>query len=525
MDTTLLTGATLADGTGRPLRLADVLLTGDRITAVEEPGVLPRDRPVRDLEGLVLAPGFIDTHSHADNAPLLADDDTTKVRQGITTEVVGNCGFSLAPRSRDHGAELDAFTRRLFPPIEFTWSTFGELTAALDDAGYVTHHCPLVGHGTLRIAATGMTDAAPDEHDLRRMRHALEEAMHAGAFGLSSGLVYPPAVFSETAELLLLAEVLGGHGLYATHMRDEGAGLPDSLDEALRIGAIAGRTHVSHLKAAGDANWGSMPRALAVLRHARERGATVTQDVYPYTASSTMLTSTLPSAYLAGGAHDVLHRLYEDRDRLTEILGDELPGREPDRILIAGTASHRHEGRTLREIAEATDTGPVDALLNLLITEELQATMVLFSMHEDDLLTALGDENTMIGSDGLPPGSGGKPHPRLFGTFPRLLSRYTRGGLHEDTGTPAPLDLPEAIRRVTSLPAATFRIPARGVVAPGHIADLVAFDPAAVADVGNYRDPVHSPHGIAWVCLAGRTVMHHGQYIGGRHGRRLSPTV
>ena len=193
-DDLLLTGAEIADGTGAPLRPGDVLIEHGRVRAVEPPGTLPRDRPARDLAGLVLAPGFIDVHSHADNAPLLAEDDTTKIRQGVTTEVVGNCGFSLAPRTSAHAETLASFLRRLFPPIEFRWSDFAELFAALDHAGHVTNYCPLVGHGTLRIAALGMSDETADPAAMRVMRDALEEGMGAGAFGLSSGLIYPPAI-------------------------------------------------------------------------------------------------------------------------------------------------------------------------------------------------------------------------------------------------------------------------------------------------------------------------------------------
>ncbi|GAA4833550.1 amidohydrolase family protein [Saccharopolyspora rosea] len=510
----LLTGATVVDGTGAAPRPADVLLDGDRITAVEPPGTLPTDAPHRDLTGLVLAPGFIDVHSHADNAPLLDEHDTTKIRQGVTTEVVGNCGFSLAPRSHPHADTLRTFLSRLFPPVPFTWTGFHDLFAATDAAGHVTNHCPLIGHGTLRIAAMGMTDAAPDDTALRTMRTALEEGMNAGAFGLSTGLIYPPAVFSTTDELIALARTLGGDALYATHMRDEGDTLLDAIDEALRIGATAGRTHLSHLKTTEPRNWGNMRHALDEIHRARDHQP-LTQDVYPYTASSTMLTATLPRDYLTGDADDVLARLTSTpgRDRLATALADT----RWDSILIATTASHRHEGRTIADIAETTGTEPVDALVDVLVTERLRATMIHFSMHEDDLELALSDPATMIGSDGLPPGTGGKPHPRLTGTFPRVLARYTR-----ERGT---LTLPEAVHRMTDLPARTFRIPERGRIAPGLIADLVAFDPDTVTDVGDYHDPLRPPRGIPWVCQAGHTVVADGTYLGTRRGTRLTPTT
>ena len=512
-DTVLLTGALLADGTGAPLRPADVLVEQGRITAVEAPGALPRDTGVRDLTGLVLAPGFIDVHSHADNAPLLTEHDTTKIHQGVTTEIVGNCGFSLAPCSTTQAGTLGTFLQRLFPPVEIGWTGFHDLFARTDDAGYVTNYCPLVGHGTLRIAATGMSDAAPDDEALRTMRTALEEGMTAGAFGLSSGLIYPPAVFSTTRELVHLAQVLGGDGLYATHMRDEGTALLEAIEEALHIGATAGRTHVSHLKAAGSENWGKVRPALARISDAREAGHTVAQDVYPYTASSTMLTATLPNHFLADEADAIVERLRSASGRAELAAANQ--DRDWTKILIATTASHRHEGRTLAELAADQDVPPVDALIRVLVDEHLRASMISFSMHEDDLTDALSDPHTMIGSDGLPPGTGGKPHPRLYGTFPRVLGRYCR-----ENGV---FSLPEAVRRMTSLPAESFRIPERGLVAPGYVADLVAFDATTVTDVGDYHDPAHQPDGIPWVAQAGHTVVDQGQYVGTRLGRRLTP--
>ncbi|MER6990259.1 D-aminoacylase [Saccharopolyspora hirsuta] len=510
----LLTGAHLADGTTTPLRPADVLLRDDRIAAVDTPGAFPPDIPRRDLTGLVLAPGFIDVHSHADNAPLLPTDDTTKIHQGITTEIVGNCGFSLAPRSRDHHDTLATFLQRLFAPLQLTWTGFHDLFAATDAAGYVTNYCPLVGHGTLRIAATGMTDAAPDDDARRTMRTALEEGMTAGAFGLSSGLIYPPAVFATTDELTDLATVLGGSGHYVTHMRNEGDALLDSLDEALRIGAVAGRTHISHLKVTGRRNWGTMRTALDRLDRARQHGQTVHQDVYPYTASSTMLTALLPSHLLVGSPEEILARLTSPATR-DEIATTVEATTSWDRIQIATTASHRHEGRTLAEIAEATGAEPVDALIDVLVTERLRAAMIHFSMHEDDLELALADPRTAIGSDGLPPGTGGRPHPRLTSTFPRVLGRYTRDR--------EVLTLPEAVHRMTWLPAQIFGIPDRGLIAPGKVADLVAFDPRTVRDRGDYQDPLQQPAGIPWVCQGGRTVVEDGRYLGPRSGIRLTP--
>jgi N-acyl-D-amino-acid deacylase len=523
---TLIRGGVVADGYGgEPVR-ADVLIEAGRIASVETPGVIPAgDRVIVDATGLVVAPGFIDVHSHADNAPLLAEDDTTKIIQGVTTEVVGNCGFSLAPTAAESVESLTTFAQRIFPPIDFTWANWSEFTELTDSRGYVTNYAPLVGHGTLRIAVLGMAEATPDAGEVKAMGELLDSALEGGAFGLSSGLVYPPAVYSDTAEIVELARHLGRKGLYTTHMRGEGDSLLSSIAETVRIGEEGGcRVHISHLKWTGKRNWGNMPTALSVIHDAAANGLSITKDIYPYPAGSTMLTALLPPPFLAGGDEGVLARLEspEQRRRLAIMMESGLPGWDShqraagwDGILVSTTASHRYEGTTIAELARALDLPPLDVLVRILREEKLHASMVLFAMHEADVRTAFADDDTMVGSDGLPPGSGGKPHPRLFGTFPRILAEYVRKN--------EVVPLGEAIRRMTSLPAHVFRIPERGAVAKGLIADLVAFDPGTVDHECDYRNPVHEPTGMSWVMQGGRFVVDRQNYVGPRRGRRLTP--
>jgi N-acyl-D-amino-acid deacylase len=522
----LIRGGLVADGNGAEPVPAEILVRGGRITAVEPSGVIPpADREVVDADGLVVAPGFIDVHSHADNAPLLVENDTSKILQGITTEVVGNCGFSLAPTGAESIASLTSFARRIFPPIDFTWSRWTEFLQRTDARGYVTNYAPLVGHGTLRIAVLGMIDARPDADELAAMGRLLDEALEGGAFGMSSGLVYPPAVYSDTAEIVELARHLGASGLYATHMRGEGDSLLSSIAEAVQIGTEGGcRVHISHLKWTGKNNWGQMPTALSVIHRAAEAGLSITKDVYPYPASSTMLTALLPPPFLADGDEGVLARLGSEAQlrELATVMRTGLSGWDShvhaagwDGVLVSTTASHRYEGNTITELSRALDLPPLDVLVRILREERLRASMVVFAMHEDDVRAALADTDTMIGTDGLPPGSGGKPHPRVFGTFPRVLGEYVRKH--------GVLTLGEAIRRMTSLPARVFRIPERGQVRPGYVADLVAFDPRTVDHLCDYRDPVHPPTGIAWVMQRGQLVVDRTAYLGLRHGERLTP--
>jgi N-acyl-D-amino-acid deacylase len=522
----LIQGADLVDGTGSPSRPADVLVRGAVIEAVEAPGRLHTDgRAVVDASGLTVTPGFIDVHSHADNAPFLDVEDTSKVMQGVTTEVVGNCGFSLGPRLADTADALEALTARIFPPLTWSWSSFGELLAATDARGYVTNYAPLVGHNALRVAVMGMSDAAPDDGQQLQMGRLLDEAMAAGAFGLSSGLIYPPGLFSQTQELTELAKRLPEVSPYVTHIRGEGSQLLASIREALAIGEGAGRpVHISHLKTAGRLNWGRMQSALDELDRSRGRGIDVRQDVYPYTAGSTMLSASLPPWFQEGGETAILDRL-SDRAALDQ-LRDQLSrdhdtwenhifGAGWDGIVIASSESHEYDGRSLDQIGEHRDTEPFDALVHVLVQERLKVSMIVHSMHEDDLTLAMRHPHTMIGSDGLPPGVGGKPHPRMYGTFPRVLGRYTR-----DLGI---LGLPEAVRRMTLLPATSFGLHDRGVVRPGGAADLVAFDPASVRDQATYTDSTREPEGIAWVMVNGAVVVRGGRHLGARTGRRLVP--
>ncbi|MGH3318785.1 MAG: N-acyl-D-amino-acid deacylase family protein [Streptosporangiaceae bacterium] len=522
----LIEGAELADGSGRPLVRRDVLVADGRIAAVEPAGTRDPSRYDRvEADGFVLAPGFIDVHSHADNAPLLRDGDTTKILQGVTTEVVGNCGFSLAPVQPPREQLLAAFTTRIFPPFPWGWHAFADFLAATDTRGYVTNYVPLVGHGTLRLAVLGMEDRAPRPGELAAMGGLLDEALVAGAFGMSSGLIYPPGLFSATDELVELARHLPEGRLYATHMRGEGEHLLDSIDEAIRIGGEGNcRVQISHLKASGRPHWGRVGAALARLDRARQEGLDITQDVYPYDRSSTMLTACMPPWFQEGGDAALLARL-DDPAALARARAEvegETDGWEShlaecgyDGVLVSSTASHAHEGQTLAEVAAELGLEPFEALVEVLRGERLRASMVISSMSEADVEAVLDHPATVIGSDGLPPGVGGKPHPRLFGTFPRVLGRYVR-----ERGL---LDLPTALARMTASPADAFGLTDRGRIAPGAVADLVAFDPERVADVCDYRDPVHPPTGIAWVMQAGRVAVRDGRWLGSRLGTRLRP--
>jgi N-acyl-D-amino-acid deacylase len=476
---------------------------------------------VIEATGLTVAPGFIDAHSHADNAPFLSENDTSKIFQGVTTEVVGNCGFSLAPVNPQYRSEH--LGRVSMWRHEFNGSTFAELLAEADKRGYVTNYVPLVGHGTLRVAAMGMVDRKPTASEQSRMEDLLEEALVAGAFGMSTGLIYPPATYSETDELIMLASRMPERAIYASHIRGEGSTLLEAVSEALRIGEESSRrVMISHHKATGKSNWGATVKSLGLIHAALERGVDVYQDVYPYIAASTYLSTLIPPEYHAGGRNAALARLTDPvqlarlKTQLSEI-GDGFENRlleaGYDHVLIASTASGAFEGMTIVEIATSLGKTQFDALIHVLVSEQLTPTMIIFLMEEDDVKRVMSDVRTAIGSDGLAPGAGGKPHPRLFGTFPRVLSRYVR-----ELNV---LTLQQAVYKMTGLPAEIFRLDDVGLIAAGKTADLVAFDAVAVADDLDYRDPVRQPKGIAWVMQAGETVVKDGRLCSARRGRRL----
>jgi len=521
----VVSGASVLDGSGNPARLDDIFILDGAIDDIRPHSDNHPGWDEIDATGLTVAPGFIDAHSHADNVPFLSEHDTSKIFQGVTTEVVGNCGFSLAPVNPRYRSEH--LGRVSMWRHEFAGCTFAELLQDADKRGYVTNYVPLVGHGTLRVAAMGMDARPPTSSEQARMEDLLEEALAAGAFGMSTGLIYPPGTYSETEELVKLARRMPERAIYASHIRGEGSTLLEAVSEALRIGEESSRrVMISHHKATGKNNWGATVTSLGLIHAALERGVDVYQDVYPYIAASTYLSTLIPPEYHAGGRDATLARL-TDSETLSRLetqlsqVGDGFDNRlleaGYDHVLIASTASGTFDGMTIPEVAAALGKSEFDALIHVLISERLTPTMIIFLMDEGDVKRVMRDERTAIGSDGLAPGAGGKPHPRMFGTFPRVLSRYVR---ELDV-----LTLEQAVYKMTGLPAQIFRLDDVGRVAPGKAADLVAFDAATVADDLNYRDPIRQPKGIAWVMQAGEVIVRDGKLCGNRKGRRLCPQL
>lgn len=523
-------GATVIDGTGAEGSRADVGVRDDVIAAV---GDLSRESAGSTLRaaGRVLAPGFIDMHSHSDWRLWENRRAESKIRQGVTTEVVGNCGFSPAPVATEFLDDLRGFALHVPAGMDFRWRSVGEYLRAFDADGTALNVVQLVGHGALRVATMGFARRAPDVKELARMQRLMADAMEDGAWGLSTGLIYAPGSYAATEEIVEIARVAGRRrGFYASHIRGEGATLLDAVAEAIRVGREGDLpVQVSHIKAAGRPNWGKVAQALALIDAARGDGLDVMADVYPYTASSTTLRTLLPDWVLEGGVDAMLKRL-TDPDVRARIRGElEAPATGQslldrvgwENIMIASCARRKDaEGRRLSELGAARGVDPLEAALELIVDEAGKAYMILFQLDEADLRRALVHPMVMIGSDGsslAPYGAlgAGKPHPRSYGTFPRVLGEYAR--------EQRVLGLPEAVHKMTGLPARRLGLRDRGVVRVGARADLVVFDARRVADQATYEEPHRYPVGVEHVLVNGRLVIKDGEHTGSLPGRLLTP--
>lgn len=485
----IVRSGSVIDGTGAPAKDTDVAVKDGRIVVVGNVDG-DADREI-DASGWSVTPGFIDVHCHDDVALLNTPSLDFKTAQGVTTVICGNCGLGAAP-ANEHVREF--FARGIEGVLgtvhDFSWQTIGEFYEAVRAAKPTPNAAFLVPHGTLRVNTMGWEHRDPTDAELDKMKEHLAEGMAAGAIGFSTGLMYVPGAFAKTEELIELNRVVAEYGgIYVSHIRNEGDRLLDSVREAIRIGEEAGTpVQISHHKASGRDNWGLTKESLAVIDEARERGVAVTMDAYPYTAASTAL-----AALTRNG-------------RLVRAL-------DPHDVMVASVKyQHEYEGKRLDEIADMMDLPVEDAVPKLLNDEDQAVVAVMFIMEEGDVRRILQHPQCMIGSDGIPSPTG-KPHPRLYGTFPRVLERYVR-----EEGI---LSLEEGVRKMTSLPARTFMLADRGEIREGAWADLVIFDPAKIIETATYEDPRNYPTGISHVIVNGQVVVENGTVRGGPSGQFL----
>lgn len=477
----------IIDGTGAPGVAGSLAITGDRIAAVGD--VRGGAREEIDAGGLAVAPGFIDVHAHDDAAVVRDPRVDFKIMQGVTTDIVGNCGAGVAPAN---AAFREAYARNfsaILGESGLPWTTFAEYVAAVDAARPACNVAAYIPHGVVRFNVIGGDRREPTPAELDAMRALVDEAMRAGAIGMSTGLICPPGAWAKTDELIELAKVAAGYGgIYTSHIRNESDGLLEAMAEAIEIGERAGcGVQLSHHKAGGPHVFGLTKTSLQTMADMRARGLDVTTDAYPYVASSSSL-----AAMWRIGRHAVFENV-------------------PAIIASVKYNKEKYEGRYIADIAADLDLPIGDAVEKVLADEENTPSVIMFIMDEGDVRRVVADAHCMIGSDGLP--SEGKPHPRLYGTMARALQVYVR----EEGVVP----LEEEVRKMTSLAAEKHRLADRGVLRAGAFADVVVFDPDTVEDVATYAEPRQYPRGIAHVVVNGELAVRDGVQTGAGAGRFL----
>jgi len=533
----LIRGGLLVDGTGTPGRPADIGVEGDRITAVGDlSGVPDGDAAMRiDATGQVVAPGFVDPHGHSDGSVLLDGALASHLRQGYTTQLSGNCGYTFAPLTPSSRASMDEDLRLL--GLDPGWTTFAGFLDAVEAQPLGPNVSFLVGHGTVRAAVLGPQDRPPGDAELRAMVAHLDEALDAGALGLSTGLIYAPGLHARPDEVAaLVAAATRRDALYATHMRNEAEGVHRAIDEAIATARAAetaadrpARLQISHLKAGATAVWGQGPALVDRIERARAAGLDVAADQYPYTAASTTLATMLPPEILALDPDDAAAALRDPATRArvrdlqaSGISGWENVAQDPGwtGIVIAQSASRpRWQGRSLAAIAADEGGEAVDLALDVLADDRLSVDIVIHCMAEPDLEAIMRVPWIAVCTDaeGRRPGhpilDAGVPHPRAYGSTARVLGRYVR-----ERGV---LTLEAAVAKLSAVPAARLGLRDRGVVRGGAFADLVVFDPDTVLDLATYERPAVHPAGIRDVIVNGRAAVLDGTETGERPGRLL----
>ena len=523
-------GGRIIDGTGQPARSADLALQGDRIVQVGQVG---KGKALREISaaGAVVTPGFIDTHSHSDLMVLAEPALLPKLMQGITTELLGQDGIGAAPMLPEYTVRWRQYMAGLSgnPSLPWDWESLGQYAERLAAVPTGPNLALLIPQGNVRLVVMGLENILPNAGQMKTMEERVLQGMAEGALGISLGMVYVPCIFSRREELVRLFKTCGRKGgFWVVHIRNGGDYLLESMDEVISMAREAEiPVHISHFKAAGKRNWGKMEPALEAVDEASRQGLDITFDIYPYTAGSTMFLAILPPWALAGGTPKTIQRLKDPSLRaqiLEQFLNpppldlegpswDNYAGVGWENIFISSVESQKNQGwvgKSVEAIAGQEGKDPAETALDILLEEEGRVGMILFSMDEEKMVLGLRHPLGTICTDGL---LGGKPHPRVYGSFPRVLGRYVRE--RKD------MSLEEAVRKMTSLPARRLGLKDRGVLAPGNAADLVVFDPDHVMDRGTYEDPRQYPAGIRHVIVNGVLSVEDGRFTGRRGGRVL----
>jgi len=514
----IISGGKVIDGTGAEPVAADIGGNAGRITAIGGLGKVP-SRKIIAADGCYVCPGFIDAHSHSDTFLMIAPSAPSKIYQGVTTEIVGNCGASAAPITSK--SELPFDWQLLSYPGK--WQSMREYLQLLEQCRPALNVIPLVGHNRLRIGVMGYEDRLASVDELRKMERLLEESLDAGAWGLSTGLIYRPGKYASEAEITGLAAIVARrNGIYTTHMRSENNQVREAIAETIAVGRRTGvKIQISHLKTAGAKNWRFIDEALSMINKARSEGLMVAADRYPYIFSCTDLDILLPDWLAANDRAAILKGLCEKKTR--EKLRDELAAERSaaywEGIIVATSTNAKWRGRSVLAIANDLAIEPAEAVIKVLETDELQTQAFYAGMSEDNMWKIFSQPFVMIGSDsslrapdGLFPND--HPHPRAYGSFTKFL----RAALDGKT-----VPLGEAIRKMTALAADHFKIKQRGRLAAGNWADIIIFDPAAVKDLATYEKPHQLSAGIRTVMVNGQMVIADHRFTGNQPGKILPP--
>lgn len=509
----IIKAGTVIEGTGSAERKADVAITGDTIKAI---GELPNGAAISEInaEGKIVCPGFIDIHTHTDTSLLVNPRAESKIHQGVTTEIGGNCGGSIAPIGKNTLKQVQESVKKY--GIEVDWRDMDEFLAKLEQMKIGINYATYVGNGTVRSLVMGFGERKPTEAEMKKMKAEVHKAMSQGAMGLSTGLIYTPSLYADTAEILELAKIASQHnGIYASHIRGEDSTLFEAIQEAITIGEKAQiGVQIAHLKASGEKNWGKAARALEMIDEARNRGVDVTADRYPYLAGSTGMDFLLPTWVKDGGKEMMIQRLKEPQtcSRIKSHLNSLAKETQDywDKIILCT------DGSTIAEASKKRDMEPVDFICQFLIENAGNISICHFSMCQEDTDLIIKHPQVMIASDSsarAPYGKlrTGKPHPRGYGTFPRAVQEYVKER--------KVVDLPEMIRKMTSMPAVRMGLMRRGQIKEGYYADICVFNYDTIKDNASYAQPHQYPSGIEYVLVNGQVVISRGKHTGSLPGK------
>ena len=533
----LITNGKIIDGSGSPAYISDIAVKDGKIERIGTLIDINCDKVI-DASNQIVCPGFIDIHSHTDATIMINPKAESKIRQGITTEIVGNCGMSAAPLStaflaevKDHLSVNSDYGKA--NEIGKFWITFGEYIKFLNDLSPGINLMPLVGFGTLRCAVMGLKSGPPTKDEMRGMEDLLEKSLEEGAAGLSTGLEYVPDSFSHVDELIRLCRVVKRHNkLYASHIRGESQNLFTAIEEAIRCGEESGcQVEISHLKLGGKFNWGKTDQLFGFLESAISRGVHLSWDQYPYIAWGTGLVDYIPRWVIQDGHQKMIEYLSDNPTRKKirlEInkaikLGTHAYNTAPwENVQIAMVKSPEYksiEGKRIAVICKELKIDPLDFIFDLLIKEIGSVKTLVFCMDEEDIKTIMKHPQTIIASDGRAVATYGElnvgsTHPRYYGAFPRVLGKYVRDE--------KVLSLETAIKKMTSMPAKIMRLDNRGILAPDKVADITIFDPKTVCDVATYKNPHQYSKGIEKVIISGKVIIDQGNHTNKMAGRIIN---